>query len=189
MSQALDQMEADELLRLLREHAYKEGTFKLASGRTSDFYIDIRRVALSSRGHWKLGGALLEAVHAMDGEAVAGVALGGCPLASAVSIICSYRYGREMPALYVRPKAKDHGTKKLVEAPYTYAKGEQKVVLVEDVITSGGSTIRALKTLEAEGHTCVGVVVVIDREEGGVVEVAKHISEVRSLFQRRHFVT
>lgn len=179
------------LLDLLRDHGFRKGTFTLASGKESDFYIDVRSVALSAEGHWLFGQTLLTGIVDLDVEAdaVAGVELGGCPLVSAISYCGFDRGNPQYPALYVRKKPKDHGTKKLVEAPYDVQEGA-KVILVEDVVTSGGSSLRALEALAEAGFEPVAVLVVVDRKEGGLeaIEEAHPNLTVDSLFTRYDFI-
>ncbi|KKK48398.1 hypothetical protein LCGC14_3145530, partial [marine sediment metagenome] len=176
------------LLDLLKQHGFRKGTFTLASGKESDFYIDVRSVALSSEGHWLFGRVLMDRILEMPRvKAVAGVELGGCPLVSAVSY-----YGFEkskLPALYVRKTPKGHGLKKLVEAPYGLSEGS-KVVLVEDVVTSGGSSLRAIQSLTEAGFKVVGLIVVVDRKEGGLEAIKEAHPElvVASLFTRYDFI-
>lgn len=183
------------LLDLLKKYGFRKGTFTLASGRQSDFYIDVRSVALSSEGHWLLGHVLLDKLRGMfpSGRypAVAGVELGGCPLVSAIS--CCSRISNDsppnLPAIYVRKKPKGHGSKKLVEAPYSAREGDE-VVLVEDVVTSGGSSLWALHALVEAGFKPVGLIVVVDRKEGGLEAIkAEHPDlVVESLFTRFDFI-
>ena len=98
-------------------------------------------------------------------EAVGGVELGGCPLASAVSLV-SFQKGRPLPALYVRKAQKDHGTTKLIEGDKSIRPG-MPVVLLEDVVTTGGSSLRAVLSLKQAGVRVVGIVALVDRLEGG----------------------
>lgn len=202
----------ERLLQLLRENGFKQGEFTLASGKKSDFYIDVRSVALSSEGHWLLGRLMFEEILKFNKglfsgrypgkcqiEAVAGVELGGCSLASAVSLMSDFERRLSslltspdrpplLPALYIRKKAKDHGTKKLIEAPAGVQKGIG-VVLLEDVITTGGSTIRAAKSLQEAGFTPVCVIVAVDRMEGGRGAIETEMNmPVMSLLNRRDFI-
>lgn len=173
-----------ELLELLQRLSYRRGKVLLASGRESDFFIDCKPTVLSARGHVLVGELMLDALrHLPRCDAVAGVALGGCPLASAVSMMSELRH-RPLPALYVRKAAKDHGTRRMVEgvlAPGT------KVVMLEDVITTGGSTLEAAEVLGKEGAEVVGVVVLVDRLEGGSEALQRHGLEVVSLYTRHDF--
>jgi orotate phosphoribosyltransferase len=151
----------EKLLRTLRErsvlHAPEGEPFILKSGATSMTYVDVRLTSLDADGLSVLQDVLAQAMTRAP-DRVAGVVVGGCPLATAVSL--RTRIG----ALYVRPGAKDHGTGKLVEG--TFSPGET-VVLLEDVITSGGSTLRAIAALRAVGLDVQQVVAVLDREQGG----------------------
>lgn len=191
----------NRLLELLTKHGFKRGSFTLTSGRQSDFYIDVRSVALTSEGHWLLGRLLFDAALKITPllNAVAGVELGGCPLASAVSYTSDLDRRLEswlvigeqrplLPAIYVRKKPKSHGTSKLVEAPYDVQEGA-RIVLLEDVVTSGGSTIKAVQALTEAGYKVQGVVVVVDRKEGGVQSIQETQQlPVRSLFTRYDFI-
>jgi len=195
------------LLGMLKLWGFKRGEFTLASGKTSDFYIDVRPVALSADGHWKLGRLLYEMVKTFDNvQAIAGVELGGCPLASAVSytsaldrVLTGELGGPQniplLPAFYIRKAPKGHGMGKIVEAPFPYGADEEgnvtcaRVVLLEDVVTTGGSTIRAIQALREAGHNVVGVCVVVDRKEGGVGRITTETGlTVRSLFTRSDFI-
>jgi orotate phosphoribosyltransferase len=154
------------LIALLTERSFERKRVVLASGRESDFFIDCKQVALTAEGHAVLGELMFQALDDLPAtEAVAGVELGGCPLASAVSLV-SFQKKRPLPAFYVRKTQKDHGMKKLIEGDKAMRPG-MPVVLLEDVVTTGGSTLRAASTLREAGLQPVGVVVVVDRLEGG----------------------
>jgi len=157
----------DRLLELLRTRSYKAGTVRLASGRESDFFVDVKQTALLAEGHALLGARLLESILARHAPvaAVAGVVLGGCPLASAVAS-ASFAQHSPIDAIYVRKGAKDHGTRKLVEGADALPRGA-RVVMVEDVVTTGGSTLAAHEVLRDAGLEVVGVLAVVDRLEGG----------------------
>jgi orotate phosphoribosyltransferase len=176
-----------ELLELLRERSFRRGTFTLASGRQSDFFIDCKQTVLTARGHLLVGQVMFDALAALPPcEAVAGVALGGCPLASAVSLTSEQR-GRPLPALYVRKQTKDHGTKRLVEGDAALREG-MPVVLLEDVITTGGSTLKAVESLRSAGATVAGVVVLVDRREGGAEALDATNLPWTSIFTRLDFI-
>lgn len=181
----------ERLLELLRRDAYRKGTFTLASGRTSDFFIDCKQVLLSAEGHTLAGELFCDAVDALRTgadavpvRAVAGVALGGCPIASAVAI-SSFKRGHAYDALYVRKEAKDHGTKKLVEGSVPAG---SPVVLLEDVLTSGGSSLTAVHHLLEAGYDVRGVVALVDRREGGLAAVRARVPHATALFAREDFV-
>lgn len=175
----------DELLALLRRDAYKQGRFTLASGRESDFFIDCKRVMLTAEGHRLIGAVLFDEVAALDGvTGVAGVALGGCPLVSAVSLT-SALHGRPYDALYVRKEAKDHGTARRVEGSVPTG---STVALLEDVLTTGGSSRTAIEALRAEGWKVDRVLALVDREEGAVAALAAIGVTARGLYRRGDFV-
>jgi orotate phosphoribosyltransferase len=174
-----------ELLELLRTLSYREGRVVLASGKESDFFIDCKQTILTARGHQLAAELILDGLrHLHDLHAVAGVALGGCPLASAVSLMSALR-GRPLDALYVRKEAKDHGTKRLIEGP---VRPGMRVVLLEDVITTGGSTLHAVDVLRSAGVEVVAVAVLVDRLEGGVEAVRAAGVEVVTLYTRHDFL-
>lgn len=180
----------ERLLERLRRDAYRAGTFTLASGKTSDFFVDCKKVMLTAEGHALAGACLADAVDAAERASgvrfdnVAGVALGGCPLASAVALI-SFQRGRGLDALYVRKEAKDHGTRALVEGA---AKPGARVALLEDVLTTGGSSRAAIERLREAGYVVDAVFALVDRREGAVEHLASHGVRVTSLFAREDFV-
>jgi orotate phosphoribosyltransferase len=98
-------------------------------------------------------------------DAVGGVELGGCPLASAVSLV-SFQKGRPLTGFYVRKERKDHGTAKLVEGDKSLKPG-MRIALLEDVVTTGGSSLKAVETLKTAGAVVVGIIALVDRQEGG----------------------
>lgn len=159
----------DSLLRVLRERSVLRTTpdkpFILKSGATSLTYVDVRLAALNHEGLCRLSSALswkLQHVMCLQPDRVAGVVVGGCPLATGVSL------NTGIDALYVRAEAKDHGTTKMVEGAFEPG---NTVVLFEDVITSGGSTLGAIKTLRDAGLSVIGVIAVLDREQGGLDKI------------------
>ncbi|MBN2723315.1 MAG: orotate phosphoribosyltransferase [Deltaproteobacteria bacterium] len=170
--------ERDILLRLLVELSYVEGEVLLASGKKSTFYVDCRKTALTSEGHYLIGKIMLSLIreHFPEAEAVGGVALGGCSLASSVSLI-SHIDLYPLDAFYLRKEAKSHGMGKILEGnipPGT------KCVLVEDVVTSGASTLDAIQKAENEGIEVIGVVVLVDREEQhGMAKIAQKVPVIQ----------
>jgi orotate phosphoribosyltransferase len=157
-------------LSVLRTTADKP--FTLASGKSSLVYVDVRLTALSCEGIWVVAPYLYEQVIKYpEVGLVAGVALGGCPLATGVSMCSSTLSKKPLNAIYVRKEPKEHGTGKLVEGKF-HALDE--VILLEDVVTSGGSSLKAIKSLESVGLKVKAVVTVLDREEGGRALIEKH---------------
>jgi len=154
------------LIRLLTERSFERKKVILASGRESDFFIDCKQTMLTAEGHALVGELLFDLLSELPScDAVAGVELGGCPLASAVSLV-SFQRGRPLNALYVRKAKKDHGSTKLVEGDKSLVPG-LKVALLEDVVTTGGSSLKAVESLKHVGAEVVGIVALVDRQEGG----------------------
>jgi orotate phosphoribosyltransferase len=175
------------LVELLRERSFERRRVILASGKESDFFIDCKQMILTAEGHSLVGELMFEALTQLpECEAVGGVELGGCPLASAVSLV-SFQHGRPLPALYVRKTQKDHGTAKLIEGDKSIRPG-MPVALLEDVITTGGSSLRAVAALQMAGVQVVGIVALVDRLEGGreAIEAAKF--PLITLATRRDFM-
>lgn len=156
----------DRLVELLRSRSFERKRVVLASGRESDFFIDCKQTILTAEGHALVGELMFDALAGLPAcGAVAGVELGGCPLASAVSLV-SFVRGRPVDAFYVRKEVKDHGSRRLVEGDRSLVPG-MPVVILEDVITTGGSTLKAVEKLRGAGASVVGVVALVDRLEGG----------------------
>ncbi|MGH7283152.1 MAG: orotate phosphoribosyltransferase [Polyangiaceae bacterium] len=174
------------LLEILATLSYKQGTVTLASGKTSDFFIDCKQTVLTAEGHALVGELMLDALGSQKIDAVAGVELGGCPLASAVSLTSSLR-GTPLDAIYVRKEAKDHGSQRLIEGGTRLRKGA-RVALLEDVVTTGGSTLKAAKKLNAAGFEIAAVVALVDRLEGGREAIEAGGYAFTSLYTRRDFI-
>jgi orotate phosphoribosyltransferase len=169
-------MTRGELVAALGEASYLEGDFVLRSGRRSRYYLDKYLFETRPELLAPLGTAIAEAVREHDPGAVrlAGPELGAVALAAAASLAAS------RPFLIVRKEAKDHGTSKRLEG--TFQAGE-RVCLIEDVVTSGGAAIAAVEALRTAGLEVGTAICVVDREEGGVDELARHAVRLRSLFR------
>lgn len=175
------------LLELLRERSFERKRVVLASGKESDFFIDCKQTVLTAEGHALVGEVMLEAVSELPPcDAVAGVELGGCPLASAVALT-SFQRGAPKDALYVRKEAKDHGSKRLIEGDTHLDRGA-RVVILEDVTTTGGSTLKAVEKLRAAGYEVVGVVTLVDRLEGGRQAIEKAGLPLVAITTRTDFI-
>jgi orotate phosphoribosyltransferase len=166
----------DELGRALREAAYLEGDFVLRSGRRSKYYLDKYRFETRPDLLGPLGRAIAAAVteHEPNAARLAGPELGAVALAAATSLESG------LPFLIVRKEAKGYGTAKQLEG--VFEEGEC-VCLVEDVVTSGGAAIEAVEALRSAGLRVANAVCVVDREEGGVDELARHAVRLRPLFR------
>jgi orotate phosphoribosyltransferase len=164
---ALYQLHRARLLELLRERAYEKRDVVLASGRRSDFYIDCRRVVMTAEGHFLVGWLLNRTIETdcPGVAAVGGMTLGADPLASAASLM-SYLGGRPLDAFYVRKEPKKHGTAQFIEGAAALPRGA-RVVIVEDVVTTGGSSLAAVDRAREAGLEPVRILALVDRCEGG----------------------
>ncbi len=163
-----------ELIDLLKTKACKIGSFTLLSGKQADLFIDCKQVCLTSYGHYLASRILYEEIENIKEQynisklAVAGVELGGCPLASGVSLY-SYKLN-PIDCLYVRKTRKDHGTGKLIEGSIEPG---IEVILLEDVVTTGKSSLEAVKNLKEAGYNVFGIISLVDRMDGGKEEIEK----------------
>ncbi len=169
----------EALKSLLLERSVRFGDFVLASGQRSSFYIDCRPTTMSGAGMVLIGRLGWDAIRQAGWKpsAVGGLTMGADPVAYAIA---AASYGTELPldAFSVRKEAKDHGTGRAIEG--NFAAGSS-VVVVEDVITSGGSALRAIEAVRGAGGNVVGVLAVVDREQGGRENIEGSGIEVVSL--------
>ena len=172
-------MDRQVLLDRLAREAYRHGQFTLASGRSSEHYVNCKPVALSGSGLALLSPAMLALVD-NDAAAVGGLTLGADPLVSGVAMAAAQE-GRDLNALIVRKQAKGHGTGAWLEGPLP-ASGALVTVL-EDVVTTGGSSIQAVNQLKEAGYSVRRVVTIVDREEGGQEAMDEAGLELVSLFR------
>ena len=172
-------MDRDVLLNRLAQEAYRNGQFTLASGRSSNHYVNCKPVALSGSGLALLSPAMLALVEA-DAAAVGGLTLGADPLVSGVAMAAAQQ-GRTLDALIVRKEAKGHGTGAWLEGPLPAAGA--RVTVLEDVVTTGGSSIKAVNQLREAGYSVERVVTIVDREEGGAEAMEAAGLQLMSLFR------
>ncbi len=151
------------LLDLFCHLAYKEGDFVLSSGQRSSYYINGKQVTLHPQGALAIGRLLLSQLPT-DTQAVAGLTLGADPMVSAVSVVSAYE-NRPIPALIIRKEAKGHGTMAYIEGP-SLPPGANVVVL-EDVVTTGQSAMKAVERLREAGYSVEQVIALVDRQQGG----------------------
>lgn len=154
----------DRLLAELREHAVVIGEVTLTSGATAQYYVDAKRAILRPPGFRALGELVAERARAWDASAVGGLTMGADPVACA-----ALAAGADVRAFFVRKEAKGHGLQRRIEGP-PLAPGE-RCLIVEDVVTSGGSTLQAIEAVLQGGHAIVGVVSVLDRLAGGAARI------------------
>jgi orotate phosphoribosyltransferase len=177
----------DRLLELLRERSFARKKVVLASGRESDFFIDCKQTVLGAEAHALVGELMLDALAKLPAcDAIAGVELGGCPLASAVALV-SHQKKTPKDAIYVRKEVKDHGSKRALEGDTRLAPGASLAIL-EDVTTTGGSTLKAVEKLRAAGYAVSGVVTLVDRLEGGREAIEAAGLPLVAIYTRRDFI-
>jgi len=172
------------LTTLLATRSAKRGDFVLASGRRSSLYVDCRLTTMSPEGQLLIGRAGLAALRATGWpvDSVGGLTLGADPIAYAIAHASALAdeagTGTMVRAFTVRKEAKVHGTGKLIEGPFLPT---DQVVVVEDVITTGGSALKAVEAIRAAGATVLGVLALVDREEGGREALEAAGLQVRAL--------
>jgi orotate phosphoribosyltransferase len=171
--------DSSALITLLAERSAKRGRFKLASGKESDFYIDARLTTMSPEGLSLIGPLALSALRKTGWriDAVGGLTLGADPISYAISY-ASAASDRPLRAFTVRKEPKAHGTGKLLEGP---VREGDSVAIIEDVITTGGSALRAIEAVRSAKMSVSGVLALVDREEGGRQAIEKAGVSVVSL--------
>lgn len=186
-----DRTSRARLIEIVRARSFQVGPeMTLASGRTSTFYFNMKPTMLDPEGAYLIATLILEQI-AVDGvrtDLIGGLELGAVPIASAVCAV-SHQAGHPLRAFLVRKQAKDHGTKSLVEG---LGRGEtlagKRVVIVEDVTTTGGSSIKAAEAVRAEGAEVVRVITVVDRQEGADAAFKAAGLDLRPLLTMADFV-
>jgi orotate phosphoribosyltransferase len=165
LSSALMPADLSRLHHLLAERSARRGRFTLASGRESAFYVDARLTAMSPDGLALIGPLALAEIGAAGWrpDSIGGLTLGADPISYAISY-ASATTPHPLRAFTVRKEAKAHGTGKLIEGPFREG---DRVVVIEDVITTGGSALKAAAAIRAAGGTVLGILALVDREEGG----------------------
>ena len=165
------------LLSLLVEKSFRyseEPVFRLASGNMSNYYIDCRKVTHSPEGKYLIGNIGFEMIKGLDVNAVGGLTMGADPIACSISL-CSFMKNMNIASFSIRKERKGHGLGKQVEGD---VESGDRVVIVEDVITTGGSTIKAIEAAEAYGLKVVKVIALVDRQEGGREQILKHVPDL-----------
>lgn len=174
MSSDATSSDRTRLIEIIRRRSYGTGVeIRLASGRTSNFYFDLKPTLLDPEGAYLVGSLITAAIAPGEADMVGGLEMGAVPIAAAVAAV-SFARGRPLPGFFVRKQAKEHGTQSLVEG---LMKGEtisgKRVVIVEDVTTTGGSSLKAAEAVKAEGASVVRVMTIVDRLEGAAETFAR----------------
>ena len=178
----IDKMKA-RLIEIIIEKSFQyrdNPPFTLASGKTSNFYFNCKPTTLDPEGMNLIGGILFKMLPDADVTATGGLTLGADALANALAGI-SYQQGKPIKAFIVRKDVKDHGTKSAIEGG---VQAGERVVILDDVITTGGSTITAIEKAKGAGLVIDRVIAFIDREEGGRENILAHIPRVDAVVTR-----
>lgn len=176
-----------ELIKLLCEKSFKyseESIFKLVSGRMSQFYVNCKPTTLDSRGMFLAGHLVFEAVKDAGIHGIGGLTFGADPIAVAASFASGLK---DVPikAFSIRKTQKDHGIVKWIEGDLMPG---QKVAIIDDVATTGGSTIMAVERARSEGLEVVKTVILVDRQEGGLENIKKYVPDTVSIITRDDLV-
>jgi len=174
----------NKLFMLLKERAFRRGKVILASGRESDFYFDMKPAMLDPDGASLLADLILQELQGIDADCVGGIEMGAVPLIAPVAMK-SLDYGRHLRGFFVRKAAKDHGTKKRVDGADIAGKS---VVILEDVTTTGGSAMEAVKAVAEAGARVALVLSILDRGEGASDLYAAADIPFKSLFRAEEFL-
>lgn len=174
----------DKLLSLLKKDAWYKGEVKLSSGKTSNFYIDVRRVSLSSEGIYLISHLMWELIKDDEIGAIGGPTLGADPIVAGVCMV-SHMHKKPLNAFLIRKTPKAHGRQQLIEGKEL--KAGDRVVIVDDVATSGSSLIKSIEVLAKEKIQIVKALTVIDREEGAEENLTKLNCPLVSLFKKSDF--
>ncbi len=175
----------EELKKIILERSLKFGEFILASGKKASYYLDGKQTTLDAKGLTLVGEGILELLLA-DGklpDAVGGMSIGADPITAAILTVAGMK-GLELRGFLVRKESKGHGTNKFVEGP---VKAGDTVVVVEDVVTTGGSSLKAIERLEEAGIKVEGVIAIVDRMEGGAEAFQSRGYTLRSLLTIKDF--
>ena len=170
-----------QLLKLLREKSFRyspDKPFKLVSGRESPYYVDCRPTTHNGQGLALIGEIFFELIRDLKVDAIGGLTMGADPIAHATALT-SYLQGKPINAFSVRQRPKEHGTGGLLVGDVTPG---DRAVVVEDVVTTGGSALRAVAAARAFGLTVVKVLILVDRQEGGKEAVVREVPEVEAVF-------
>ncbi len=171
----------DRLRQLFRERALQFGDFTLASGKKSSYYVNSKKVLFHAEAISLLGDALFDATKDLEFDAIGGLEVGAIPMAAA-ALTSFHRNGRSLEGFFVRKQVKEHGAKERLEG---LVKAGDKVVVIDDVLTTGGSVMQAIEVVEKLGATVLRVVCICDRLQGARELLANY--DYRPLFTIRDF--
>jgi len=167
----------EALIKLIREQALQFGDFTLASGKQASFYLDCRKVTLDARGARLIGAGMLELLGDEMPPLVGGMAIGADPITASILTLAGIRE-QPLRGVIVRKESKEHGTGRFVEGPY---ESGEELVIVEDVVTTGGSSLKAIERCESVGLKVKRVLAIVDRLSGGKEAFAERGYELTTL--------
>jgi len=173
-----------ELLALLKKKVLKRGRFVLSSGKVSNYYLDGRIITLTPKGAYLVASIILQLIKGRKINAIGGPTLGADPIAGAVACL-SHINGIPLKAFIVRKRAKEHGAKRRIEGP-AFKRGS-RVILVDDVATTGKALIEAKEALDKIGAVVSSAIVIVDRDEGARENLAKAGLKLESIFTIKDF--
>ncbi len=174
-----------KLLSLLKKEAYLKKRVKLSSGRISNFYIDVRKVSLNSQGIYLISQLIFKLIKNDKINAFGGPSLGADPIVGGVCLL-AHKAKKKLKGFIIRKSPKKHGRQKLIEGQAL--KPKDKVIIVDDVATSGGSLIKAIEVLKKEKIKVIKAIAVVDRQEGAKENLAKLNCPLVSLFVKADFL-
>ena len=176
-----------ELIEIIYRKSFKysqEPSFKLVSGKMSRFYVNCKPTTLSPRGMFLVGHLVFDAIKDLAPDGIGGLTFGADPMAVATAFVSELK-GKPINAFSIRKTQKDHGIIRWVEGDMTPG---QRVVIIDDVATTGGSTIKAIVRAGSEGLDVVKVVILVDRQEGGLENIRQHTHDVTAIITRDELV-
>ncbi|MBU1090794.1 MAG: orotate phosphoribosyltransferase [Candidatus Omnitrophica bacterium] len=168
-----------QLLQLLKEKALKKGEFILSSGKKSNYYLDGRIITLTPEGAYLVASIILELIKDKNIDAIGGPALGADPISGAVAVL-SHIKKIPIKTFIVRKRAKMHGAGRQIEGPEL--KSKDRVILVDDVATTGGALLEAVSALKEKGVEIEGAIVIVDRDQGAKQSLAKEGIRLSAIF-------
>lgn len=175
----------DRLLSLIRDRAFLQGAVQLSSGEQSNFYVDGKMVAMMPEGAHLIGEVVYDHIKDMDFNAIGGLAVGAVPMVTSVAVSC-FQHDREAEGFFVRVEAKSHGTKKVIEGRLPE---HARVIMVDDVVTSGKSVLQAIDAVEKAGASVVLILSIVDRQAGAEELFKKMGYTYNSIFTKEDVMT
>ncbi len=176
-----------ELIEIIYRKSFKysqEPSFKLVSGKMSRFYVNCKPTTLSPRGIFLVGHLVFDAIKDLDPDGIGGLTFGADPMAVATAFVSELK-GKPIKAFSIRKTRKDHGIIRWVEGDITPG---QRVVIIDDVATTGGSTIKAIERARSEELDVVKALILVDRQEGGLENIRQHVKDVTAIITRDELI-